>query len=224
MHPLAQWNALVRAPLTAGAQQVVAPDGRTIDGPSAGQLDAGILTLLARVLRQHTTTPDAGSVAVWEGWGDLVGSMRLPSANATFGWLSGRGVQDAFNDAFRRETWHDGILPREVSEGPRLHLPGRDHVLFSGGIAQFADPGWERTVPWRDAVDEQQGGDPWAYSPSLIWPDDHAWVVVTEVDWDSTVIAGSRALIDAICATPGVEALELPADASLQYDADEVNR
>lgn len=54
----------------------------------------------------------------------------------------------------------------------------------------------------------------------IIWPDDHAWVLVTEVDFDSTIVAGPRPLIDALVADPTLEALEIPEGAHLDWLAD----
>lgn len=48
--------------------------------------------------------------------------------------------------------------------------------------------------------------------------------MVSEVDYDSTIVAGSAALVAAICAEPGLEALEIPSGADLSWNADEVNR
>ncbi|QAY59670.1 hypothetical protein ET475_06465 [Microbacterium protaetiae] len=94
-------------------------------------------------------------------------------------------------------------------------------MLFRGGISEFADAEWIGRVPWRRPADEGWF-DP--ASPSIIWPDDHAWVMATEVDFDSTIVAGSPALIDAIVGDPHLEAASIPEDADLSWDADEVNR
>ena len=69
---------------------------------------------------------------------------------------------------------------------------------------------------------------PWAgdlFAPlSLLWPADRAWVLVTEIDADSTVVAGSAALIRAICADERIEALPIGEGSTLHGDADTVNR
>lgn len=236
MHPGAQWNRIVRVAPEDGAQQVMSPDGREFGAPQEGELDTGILSLLARVLAQHTTTPDSGGVALWEGWGDLVGGMRLSGQGSVVAYSDSNGsdltrqvlsrsIRDVFNDAFRRPSWHDGILSREISEGPRLALPGREYIVFEGGISEFAEPDWELRMPWRDRPAEAAHGfGPSAQSPAIVWPDDHAWVLVTEIDYDSTIIAGTRELVAAVCAADGIEAFEIPPDAPLTWESDEVNR
>jgi hypothetical protein len=97
-------------------------------------------------------------------------------------------------------------------------------VLFTGGVAELTSPDWVLAAPWRDREAETHGFDPSAHSPSLVWPADRAWVLVSEVDWDSTVVAGSAALVADLCADPALEAVPLPADAALTEDVDTVNR
>ncbi|MBN9183175.1 MAG: hypothetical protein J0I66_09310, partial [Microbacterium sp.] len=138
--------------------------------------------------------------------------------------MLGRSTKDRFNDAFRQPTWQEGILSRAISEGPRLELPGRAYVLFHGDVAGFASPDWFLDVPWRDRIAEEHGFEPSALSPSLLWPDDRSWVVVSEVDYDSTIVGADPTLIRAICADPRLEAIPIAADTDLTWDADEVNR
>ncbi|TAJ46499.1 MAG: hypothetical protein EPO52_15935 [Herbiconiux sp.] len=44
---------------------------------------------------------------------------------------------------------------------------------------------------------------------NLWWPADRAWFVVSEIDYDSTIVAGSRACIDALLQASGLEVLEV---------------
>jgi hypothetical protein len=64
----------------------------------------------------------------------------------------------------------------------------------------------------------------WAQSPSILWPDDHAWVLATEIDFDSTLVAGTRALVRELVETPGLEVLPISTDADLTWDGDVLNR
>lgn len=109
-----------------------------------------------------------------------------------------------------------GILPKHVAIGPRFSLPDetRDYICFEAGIAEFTGKWWLK-APWvaPDEIEQLEEGfsdepvDDFAaavalemQSPSVIWPDDHVWVVCTEVDFDSTIIACSRACADALLA------------------------
>ena len=67
--------------------------------------------------------------------------------------------------------------------------------------------------------------DDWfvAQSPNLFWPADRSWCVATEIDVDSTVVAGSTALVEAVLARGDLEAWPVqPADL-LSIDGDAVN-
>lgn len=46
-------------------------------------------------------------------------------------------------------------------------------------------------------------------SPSLIWPTGNSWCVATEVDFDSTLIAGDQHLIDAVLGAEDLEAMPI---------------
>ncbi|WEK13156.1 MAG: hypothetical protein P0Y48_11905 [Candidatus Microbacterium phytovorans] len=237
MHPLAQWGNLVGIDRWADREN----DPRDAEGwryhdPEEGGMPADVLSTLAGILAAHTTTPDDGYVALWEGVGGLVGHLGTSPSRTFFqigdaspeldhhNAMLGRSVPDPFNNVFRTATWQDGILSREISEGPRLELPGRGHVLFRGGVSELGDPDWVLSVPWRDRVAEAHGFPPSAQTPSIVWPADRAWVSVTEVDYDSTIVGGAREPIAALVADPRLEAWEIPADADLTFDADEVNR
>ncbi|WP_244632258.1 hypothetical protein [Microbacterium sp. Se63.02b] len=123
------------------------------------------MAAIATHLVENTHTPDAGFVALWEGRGDLFGYYGItPSGGSpTFTddphhqAMLARSTHDPFNNVFRKATWQEGILSREISEGPRLRLPMRDHVLFSAPPRAFADPEWARQVPWRDRIAEERG-------------------------------------------------------------------
>ncbi|WP_232498902.1 hypothetical protein [Agromyces humatus] len=46
---------------------------------------------------------------------------------------------------------------------------------------------------------------------------------MSEIDWDSTIVAGSRAAIDAVLEASGIEALEITERADLSSTGDVVN-
>ncbi|MGO2519127.1 MAG: hypothetical protein ACTH8F_03305 [Microbacterium sp.] len=232
MHALAQWQRLVKTPTDADWNTRIAPDGREFTSPDEGGMPTSTLAAIAAQLVPHTTTPDAGFVAVWEGWGGLVGALGEGTARA---WIEAtdnpahehvlkQSFRDRFNNPFRKAKWQPGILSDEISKGTRLSLPDRDHVLFSAAPAAFADQDWVLDAPWRDRPAEEHGSEPWAQHPSILWPADRAWVMVSEIDYDSTIVAGSRALIQAICADAALEALPISEGADLNWDADTVNR
>jgi hypothetical protein len=211
MHPLAQYHRLVGSP-PAGADGVLDAAGWRYFEPMSGNLDAGVLAAVAGHLANHTTTPTRGAAAVWEGWGGLTSSAGLAVLTASDGPLPvGSG------DFVAERGPGSGILPKEVVNGPVLKLPDRAYYLFGAGIRSFAGRGWPSAAPWHDDPNFPQ-------SPSIVWPDDRSWVLVTEIDWDSTIVAGSWELIKALVSDPSIEALPVREGADLGWDADHVNR
>ncbi|MDR6506028.1 hypothetical protein [Arthrobacter oryzae] len=211
MHPLAQFHRLV-GPQSGPYGEILDADGWRYSAPLEGNLDVDVLAAAAAVLCRHTSTPDAGVAAVWEGWGGLTSAAGY--ARLTFGASDGEAAAGVWS---RTETAEAGLLPANVVDGPRLELPGRGHFLFSAAPRGFTDPAWTRAAPWHH--------DPrWPQSPSLLWPEDRSWVLVTEIDFDSTVVAGSAALIAELVAAPRVEALRISEGADLTWDADALNR
>ncbi len=238
MHPCAQWSSIVSVDPHGNRED----DPRDTAGwryqdPEQGGMPAEQVAAIAEVLAQQTTTPDAGFVALWEGTGGLLGHIGEGPSRAFFqmgdpesaelarhNTVLGSSFKDRLNNVFRKATWQEGILSRDISDGARLSLPGRDYVLFRGGVSELADPDWVLDIPWRDRVAEEHGFPPDAHAPSIVWPDDHAWVTVTEVDFDSTIVGCSAEAADALCADPRLEAMVIPEGADLSWDADEVNR
>lgn len=236
LHPQAQWHALAGQTEPHPGVSPVDRDGWRYDEPMIGQLASSALTALAGILAAHTTDPDDGFTAVWEGWGGLVGGMGFGPARSLISVAMGEDAprtrhgdflahtaRDRFNDVFRKPTWQPGVLSDEISRGARLELPDRSYVLFRGGVSTFARPDWELRAPWCDRTPEEHGAPPMAESPSILWPADRSWIAVSEVDFDSTIVAGPRDLIAAVVADDRIEALQIPAEADLTSTGDRLN-
>ena len=144
----------------------------------------------------RTLAPFTGSrqcwFALWEGWGWLDGGVAVLSSGAPAPPLP-------------------PALSRQELDGPKLELPHRGYHLFTGRLEAALSMGW--TTPWGD-FDPQ--------SPSLFWPLDRSWCVATEVDFDSTLVGGSRQLIDDVLASD-LETWEVRPDDSLASDGDTIN-
>ena len=196
LHPEAQWSAL---------------SGSTGEGPGpepiTGSLDPLQLQRLSELLAGQTSSPDACHYALWEG---------------------------------------TGMSPRSWGEIPRFRLPGRRHWLFPpvsvlqlpavsvelqvAGMEEQAAQGGE--IRGFVGVDSPESLARWAaryrqwgfvQSPSWWWPEDRAWVVHSEVDYDSTLVAGSSAMGAALLADPEIECLEVGPATWLTAHADQVN-
>ena len=92
-----------------------------------GTLDPAALDCLCQVLAGYTAPGTSCCFALWEGFGWIRGSPAVafhgPSSSA-----AGVDVPPAFDAA--------------VMAGPRLHLPGRDYLLFTGPLGAAAEMGW----------------------------------------------------------------------------------
>lgn len=179
-HASMQWSAITR--------------GQRGDDPAIGNLEPPTLYDLCAALGRHTIE-QPWFFAVWDGWG----------------WLhDGASVRlQASTDGSDPQVLPPAY-PRKIVAGPKVALPHRDYLLFSGPpdlVDRLGDP---------------QG--PWARSPSLFWPSDRSWCVATEIDLDSTLVGGPAELVDAVLAAPGLEAWPIGVDDSLAADGDTINR
>jgi hypothetical protein len=197
--PGMQWHQIVGTSDTFGVK------GSNWSGsiPHLGEMPAETLDRLCAVLAEHTADP----------------------AHCYFGLCE--------------INHHDLVDKTEAEQGhrSRLKLPvGRDHLVLSGpleAVVQIGDtdpPGLfvfvKRTGPAEEPPQrpEPDPTDPfWRDSPSLIWPADRSWFVASEVDFDSTVLGGSRTLVEALLAAPGLEVLEVTPETKLTAFSDELN-
>jgi hypothetical protein len=81
-------------------------------------------------------------------------------------------------------------------DGPRLHVAGRDHLLFVGPLA---DAGKWGAASFGHGIPRDIN------SPNLLWPADHAWCVATDIDTAWTGVGGSAALADDLLAEARLE-------------------
>lgn len=199
-HPEMQWHQLV------GASNPFSYDGSRWDGspPNTGEMGDEELGPLCRVLAEHTADPDDCFFSLCE---------------------------------INHSSLTDVIAP-EISRPRLLKLPwGRDHVVLRGPLASVDQIGSsERANGLSFAVFRYDSGeeppevvepfdpDPfWSDAPSLIWPAERSWFVASEVDFDSTLVGGSRELVDALVAAPDLEVYEVEPETSLAAFADRLN-
>jgi hypothetical protein len=105
-----------------------------------------------------------------------------------------------------------GTLTPAIHESypPRLKMPNRDMLLFSGPLhcaaASFADP----------SFGEHQ-------SPSLWWPEDRAWCIATDVDLMTTYVGASAECVAQIVADGQLEAMSIDHNQETTWDSDTLN-
>jgi hypothetical protein len=188
MHPSAQWEHISSS--VAPHDPMSRGDRGFPGSPDIGNLHEEALAALCTLLSDHTMTSDECWFAVWDGWG----------------WQGARTAvlfaRDGNNGPLIREAAAEKQLDLSAS---KFSLPARDYYLFAGPVDAATRIGHWVTDDWFDPQ-----------SPSIFWPADHAWCVATEIDFDSTLVAGSRELIAAITSSPHLEALPIAPDAPYQ--------
>jgi hypothetical protein len=163
--------------------------------PRLGVLSLRQAGALVELLSQHTATPNACWLCLWEGYGYLHpgGARWLVSAPRSMRWRRLRLWWLRLSLRRRRR------YPRA---GPRVQLPGRAYLLFKGSVVQAR--GWED-------------------GPNLWWPEDRAWCVASEIDFPYTYVGGSKALIDDILRHPDLEALPATVEDGVNANSDTIN-
>jgi hypothetical protein len=157
-------------------------------GPSSGSLFPADAEALAEILRTWTTTPDNCWFCLWEGygWDNIV--------------LATRGEPSP--------VLPDPI-PETARQGPRVHLPARDYLFYSGPVEAVL-----ATVPLANS--EQ--------TPNLWWPADRTWCVASEIDLAWTYVGGPADMIERVLASEDIEALPAEPEDSLTRVEDWVRR
>jgi hypothetical protein len=160
----------------------------------------------------------------WPGRNPATGELDPASLEALCGILSIH-TADPKHCLFGLSTIFagvDGAYPAAV----QLRLPDRSYIVFSGPLSMAGQAGCESTERERisgPALPAFNFVGQWTESPNLIWPSDHSWYVVSEYDFDSTLVGGSRDLADALMSTPQLETWEVERNDSLEADADKIN-
>lgn len=166
--------------------------------PEPGTLPPSLLSALCDILAAHTGTPGHCWFAVWDGY------SRIPGPHAAVAATAPGAAAD--------EPTGRRVLPPRFPPGvtslPEVLLPERPYLLLEGPL---------------DAAGEL-GMTLYDQSPSLFWPDDHAWLVATDVDLDSTYLGGSAALVRDLLADGRLEAVPASVTDRVWADSDDVNR
>jgi hypothetical protein len=198
VHPLVQWHRLI------GTEDYLNGRGGDWSGgpPQTGHLEGPSLDVLLDVLSRHTATPHDCWFGLWEGWGWI---DSQPGATATaFAWTGAKPPPEP-------APMPPPFSP-EVLGWPRVETPGRNFLLLHGPLASARFIGHQVTPDW---FIEQ--------SPQLIWPDDRAWCVGTEIDFDSTLVGGTVELAHQLLNDRTLDAWPINPDDSLAADADLIN-
>ena len=169
--------------------------------PQEGSLDREEATALVSVLRAHTTTPNKCWLAIWHGFSQLTGVIGVGGARE-------RGLRAWFPR--RRAVRSDWFKPpSDLADAPTVSLPNREYFLYRGTI---------------DVVPRFEHLTGHLQTPNMWWPEDRGWFVATEIDFNSTLVACTRACATALLSTGhGLEAMEASPETRLDVYGDTVN-
>lgn len=180
-------------------------------------------------------SPNDGSGVEWAGSDPPIGAMDIETLDALCEILADHTADAAhcFFGLCTIQSWLDSFSAEELP--PLLKLPyDRNHIILTGPLSAIDQIVYDwsgslhMTLVDKEDIGQPTRPDPSEFlqreAPNLIWSADHSWFVASEVDFDSTLIAGSATFIDAIVESPKLESWQVgPAD-SLADDADTVNR
>jgi len=197
MHRLAQFTSIAGRTVFDPR----CPSGWPGENPVRGSLDPQQLQVLSQVLAEHSSPTQPCYLLLWEGWG------TLPPE-----WRRGRLV---------------------------LMQPGREYLLFQRPVADvvaasrfFALPHPAILTPLtlKDVAAAGRGEEAASetvlidvQSPNQWWPMDRSWFVATDIDYDSTIIAGNHDLITRVTSHPDLEAFPIDLRDDISADGDTVN-
>lgn len=182
--------------------------------PNDGDPPPEVLSPLRRILARHTRTPDKCWFCLWEGWGQLnEGATGVQIALPPDSKETGEEVID------RLGIWTGAAILPKVIALPRVELPGRGYFLLSGPLSSIID---EEMVAG-SSEEGHSGVEFVSQPPSIFWPEDKSWCVASEIDLDSTYVAGSTELIAELLDEPALETWPAKREDRIDWAADEIN-
>jgi hypothetical protein len=210
-HPVMQFD-LIADPVSASAPN--AP----FTQPDLGHL-AEQCQLLYDVLARGTSSEECW-VGIWDGHGSFgyptsmaffASDAELPETRPRKPLLERASKQTARRE--REAIEMHGDLARgsidvahRAASAPKFELPGRTYLLLRALLSAVCESETELHA-----------------AANLVWPDDHSWWVATEIDFDSTLVGGSRELADDLLQHSGLEVVEVRPEDRLDEMGDEIN-
>lgn len=200
LHPLAQFTSL------AGRFEYDrrAGIGWPGENPTEGTIDVDQLRSLCHILADHTTTPDRCWLTVWEGWGNLPSEWER----------SARTIMQPHRAYYLFQRSLDEVFDFSVVVA-NVHDDSASSRALLSSSSPFPSTSVSPPQPENPHVRVQ--------SPSQWWPDNRVWCVATEIDFDSTLVGGSEALVEHIVGNPDLEAFRVNPSDDLAVRGDTVN-
>ncbi len=93
------------------------------------------------------------------------------------------------------------------------NLPDRSYVCFAASVLDFCSQRWIAKAPWTRLTPGPAAE--YVQTPHLLWPQDRAWLLVTDVGLSSTLIACTESCALDLLHTPGIETVVITRDTTL---------
>ena len=176
-----------------------------IEPPEEGGLPLELAQTLRPIFEQHTKTPDTCFFAVWEGFGGLPNficeapAFEIPHRRF---YLFNAPLQTI------EQSFYTGAEPDTIET---------TFMAFSEEEAALPPEKLQEQI--QTLLDVLNASPPRYRSANLWWPKDRAWCVHTEIDLNTTYVAGSQGLIDALLASEKLEAYQVEPTDELVSDA-----
>jgi hypothetical protein len=193
MHPEVQLKALLEDEFREPPPWGELPEEASIPEP--------LRRPLVDVLRRFSATPDRCWCCIWDGYGSWFAGVALTRVDDD----SPAAMRQRRREAKRRAERERAILEAI----PKASIMGgmRECLVFTGSI---------------DAIPRLEIGG-MSHTPNWWWPDDRAWIVVSELDAPSTYVGGSAELVRAIFDEPKLEAVPSDPTHRFDWDGDRIN-
>lgn len=198
----------------------------TVAGTRAGSV---VPTGFARVVR---VLHPAGDGRSWAEVAQANGRVVHPLVQ----WWSIAPHADAGSGRSLDVDPEEGSAPEDTLAAILDHCPSDVDLVHAvwDGFGAWADrdfpfplmPGWggrsyRLFVAARGAWTHWPGMEgSWPQSANLIWPHDHSWCIATEIDWDSTLVACTDEVADALLADGRLETFDVGFDDDLSWHGD----
>lgn len=220
LHPEVQWHCLLGTDDPVQVYELWKGER-----PAEGELEEFELGVLIDVLQAHTATPENCffGLSTIHGWvEDLVAGRRLFSLPyRQFGIFQGPLDRIGELGAASEDAAQESDTSPEAIGSDGLRLIRSDRGLEGDANPPEASPSTESLPQGREQVARTRST--YGQAPNLLWPSDHAWCVATEMDFDSTLVAGSEVMTKVLLEMPGLECVRVARDDSLGWNADRIN-
>lgn len=169
-----------------------------------------------RLIGVHESKGTSAIYADWNGHSPRHGQMSAPEFSALVGILGRHTAESGeafigFWEGYFGTSNHEPDRPTAIElEAPRFSIGTRTFIGLQCDFRAYAGL----------VQGSHSEGD---YHPNVMWPSDRSWFVSSEIDFDSTIVGGTKIVVQEILNNDILEALPTDPDLDLSVSGDSVN-